>query len=186
VKVLVVCEFSGVVRDAFRARGHEAISCDLLPTEAPGPHIQKDIRDVDVSPFDLLICHPPCTYLATSGFNWVRSHPERRALTFQALEFVRYLMAIDKPWCIENPVSVISTRIRKPDQIIQPWMFGINETKTTCLWLNDLPVLRTGTLIAGKSWTGANLPPSADRWKARAVTYRAIADAMARQWGSRQ
>ena len=179
VKVLVACEFSGIVRDAFIARGHDAISCDLLPTENPGPHIQGDIRAVDVSGFDLMIAHPPCTHLAVSGARWFKDKLEEQA---EALEFVRYLMSAPIPWAIENPISIISSRIRKPDQIIQPWMFGHGETKATCLWLNGLPKITPTNIVEGREGRCWKLPPSPDRWKLRSATYPGIANAMADQW----
>ena len=179
MRVLIACEFSGTVRDAFIARGHNAISCDLLPTEKPGPHIQGDIRDVDLSEFDLMIAHPPCTHLAVSGARWFKDKlPEQAA----ALEFVRYLMTAPIPYAIENPVSIISSRIRKPDQIIQPWMFGHGETKATCLWLNRLPKLCPTNIVEGREGKVWRVPPSPDRWKIRSATYQGIADAMAAQW----
>jgi len=190
VRVLIACEFSGVVRDAFIARGHDAISCDLLPSERPGPHIQGDIRDVDLSAYDLMIAHPPCTHLAVSGARYfARKQPEQA----EALDFVRYLLDAPVPHiALENPVSVISSRIRKPDQIIQPWQFGHPESKTTCLWLKGLPpLLHTWVLPKppGGRWenqtpSGQNkLGPSADRWRLRSATYGGIAAAMADQWG---
>lgn len=144
MKVLVACEFSGTVRDAFIRRGHDAWSCDLLPSEKPGPHIQGDVRDVPISEFDVMIAHPPCTHLAVSGARWFK---EKQTEQVEALEFVRWLMAAPIPWAIENPVSIISSRIRKPDQIIQPWMFGHGETKATCLWLNRLPKLAPTDIV---------------------------------------
>ena len=181
-RVLVACEFSGTVRDAFIARGHDAVSCDLLPTENPGPHIQGDIRDVPVADYDLMIAHPPCTHLAVSGARWFKDKQREQA---EALEFVRWLMAVPIPWAIENPVSIISSHIRKPDQIIQPWMFGHGETKATCLWLNGLPKLTPTKVVDGREGRVWRLPPSADRWKLRSATYQGIADAMAEQWGER-
>ena len=188
MKVLVACEFSGVVRDAFRARGHDAYSCDLLPSETRSEfHIQLDARDVCSSqPWDLMIAHPPCTHLAVSGARWFKGKEREQAA---ALEFVEVLMlAPIKRVCIENPVSIISTHIRKPDQIIQPWQFGHEETKTTCLWLTGLPLLRPTTIMeyrrANLTPSGQNrLGPSPDRWKLRSRTYQGIADAMADQWG---
>lgn len=136
MRVLVACEYSGTVRDAFRARGHDAMSCDLLPTDVPGPHYQGDVRDVLGDGWDLMIAHPPCTHLAASGARWFHLKQQEQA---EALEFVRLLMNAPIPRiAVENPVSVISSRIRKPDQIIQPWMFGHGETKATCLWLKGL------------------------------------------------
>lgn len=180
MKVLVACEFSGTVRDAFLTRGHDAISCDLLPTESPGPHIQGDIRDVDLSQFDLMIAHPPCTHLAVSGARWFKDKQDEQD---EALGFVRWLMGSPIPYALENPVSIISTRIRKPDQIIQPWMFGHGETKATCLWLNRLPKLTPTDVVEGREGKVWRLPPSEDRWKLRSTTYPGIAKAMAEQWG---
>jgi len=193
LRVIVACEFSGVVRDAFRRRGHDAISCDILPTEAEGPHIQGDIREVDLSVYDLMIAHPPCTHIAVSGAWCFKNKQAEQAA---ALEFVRFLL--DAPVAkiaLENPVSIISSRIRKPDQIIQPYQFGEDASKKTCLWLKNLPKL-TSTLyvepriIEGrKIWgnptpTGQNkLGPSPNRAKERGRTYRGIAEALADQWG---
>lgn len=145
MKILVACEYSGIVRDAFIARGHTAVSCDLLPTERPGPHYQGDVRDILADGFDMVIAHPPCTHLAVSGARWFKDKQREQA---EALDFVRLLMAapIDRI-CIENPVSIISSRIRKPDQIIQPWMFGHGETKATCLWLKGLPKLEPTDIV---------------------------------------
>lgn len=181
LKILVACEFSGVVRDAFLAKGHDAISCDLLPTDSPGPHIQGDIRDVDLASFDLMVAHPPCTHLAVSGARWFKDKVEEQA---EALEFVRFLL--DAPVqriALENPISIISSRIRKPDQIVQPWMFGHGETKATCLWLKNLPKLVPTDIVEGREQKVWKLPPSEDRWKLRSVTYKGIAEAMASQWG---
>jgi hypothetical protein len=194
MRVLVACEYSGVVRDAFARAGHTAWSCDLLPSEAPGKHYQGDVRDILDSGWDLLIAHPPCTYLAVSGLHWNKRRPERAQETERALDFVRLLM--DAPVeriAIENPIGCISTRIRKPDQIIQPWQFGHPESKATCLWLKGLhPLNHTDVLPLPESgrWqnqtpSGQNkLGPSPDRWKLRAATYTGIAQAMADQWGS--
>jgi hypothetical protein len=197
VKVMVACEFSGTVRDAFIARGHDAISCDLLPTESPGPHIEGDIRCVDLSQFDLLIAHPPCTYLSVSGLHWNKRNPDRAAKTEEALEFVRFLLGAPVlRIAIENPISCISTRIRRPDQIIQPYQFGHDASKATCLWLSGLPLLQGRASIVEPRMVGGRprwgnqtdsgqnkLPPSVDRWKLRSMTYQGIADAMAEQWG---
>lgn len=181
MRVIVACEFSGTVRDAFLAKGHDAISCDLLPTESPGPHIQGDIREVDLSQFDLMIAHPPCTYLAVSGARWFK---DRQAQQETALDFVRYLLAAPvERVALENPVSVISSRIRRPDQIIQPYYFGDPFKKTTCLWLRGLPkLIPTNNLGKGEQacWKES---PGPDRWKRRSKTYPGIAQAMADQWG---
>ena len=180
MRVLVACEYSGTVRDAFIARGHDAVSCDLLPTDRPGPHLQCDVRDILGDGWDLMIAHPPCTHLAVSGARWFK---DKRAEQAEALEFVRTLMAAPIPrWCIENPVSVISSRIRKPDQVVQPWQYGHGETKATCLWLNGLPKLTPTNVVDGRAARVHRLPPSPDRWKIRSTTYQGIADAMAAQW----
>ena len=181
MKVLVACEYSGTVRDAFIAAGHEALSCDLLPTDIPGPHYQGDVRDVIHEGWDLMIAHPPCTHLAVSGARWFK---DKQAEQAEALDFVRLLLdaPIDRI-ALENPVSVISSRIRKPDQIIQPWQFGHGETKATCLWLKGLPKLTPTDIVDGREARVHKLPPSADRWKIRSTTYTGIAAAMAQQWG---
>src|SRR5574337_1850262 len=150
MKVLVACEFSGVVREAFTRRGHYAVSCDYLPSDLPGIHYQGDVRDLLNKGWDLMIAHPPCTYLASSGLHWNARRPERAALTEEALEFVKILMeAPIERIAIENPIGCISTRIRKPDQIIQPWMFGDDASKATCLWLKNLPLLKPRNSLAG-------------------------------------
>lgn len=193
MRVLIACEYSGRVRDAFLARGHDAMSCDLLPTESPGPHYQGDIFDVIGNGWDLMVAHPPCTYLAVSGLHWNGRVAGRAEKTEDALEFVRALMAAGIPKiAVENPVSCISSRIRKPDQIIQPWWFGEDASKKTCLWLKGLPPLRETNRLPGDEKTrranqtasGQNkLAPSPDRWKERSRTYQGIANAMAEQWG---
>lgn len=184
VRVLVACEFSGIVRDAFAARGHEAISCDLLPTEQPGPHLQGDVLhflSTAARGIDLMIAHPPCTHLAVSGARWFA---EKRQEQEEALQFVQALMDAPIPRiAIENPISVISTRIRKPDQIIQPWQFGHPETKATCLWLKGLPKLEPTNVVDGREARVHRMPPGPDRWKERSRTLRGIAEAMAEQWG---
>jgi site-specific DNA-cytosine methylase len=239
MKVLIACESSGTVRDAFRALGHDAWSADLLPADDGSHyHIQGDVRDIldgmplgtyygerfcdlsardqekvnyldipqDTEPWDLMIAHPPCTYLSVSGMHWTTRGLRDPKLTEDALDFVRLLMAAPIPRiCIENPVSIISTRIRKPDQIIQPWHFGGDASKKTCLWLKGLPKLnnedrskwikgrivgedkrgRTIVRWANQSDSGQNkLGPSADRWKERSKTYQGIANAMAEQWSN--
>jgi hypothetical protein len=249
MRVLVACEFSGTVRDAFRAYGHNAVSCDLLASQRPGAHYVGDVKDLldgwepvsftgDCDPegdswcqvrdedlsecpcigptqdgieyrevggvllgrpiaapyWDLMIAHPPCTYLSVSGLHWNKRRPERQAQTEQALEFVASLLAAPIPRiALENPIGVISSRIRKPDQIIQPWQFGHDASKATCLWLKGLPALaHTDVLPGGRSARRANqtvsgqnkLAPSPDRWKLRSLTYPGIADAMASQWGT--
>lgn len=181
MKVLVACEFSGIVRDAFLERGHDAISCDLLPTEREGPHYQGDVRDILHDGWDLMVAHPPCTHLAVSGARWFRQKQQEQE---EALAFVRTLMDAPIPRiAVENPVSVISSRIRKPDQIIQPWMFGHGETKKTCLWLTNLPPLVPTDIAEGREARVHRMPPGPDRWKERSRFYPGIAAAMADQWG---
>lgn len=182
MRVLVACEFSGIVRDAFRALGHDAVSCDLLPTEAPGPHMQGDVLDlIDGGDFDLMIAHPPCTHLAVSGARWFK---EKRAEQEASLAFVRRLLDAPIPRiALENPVSIISSRIRKPDQVIQPWQFGHGETKATCLWLKGLPKLAPTNIVDGRAARVHRMPPGPDRWKERSRTLPGIAAAMAAQWG---
>lgn len=181
MKVLIACEFSGVVRDAFAARGHDAWSCDLLPSERPGQHIQGDVLAALGNGWDLMIAHPPCTHLAVSGARWFNGKIAEQAA---ALEFVRALMAAPiARWAIENPVSIISTRIRKPDQIIQPWQFGHGETKATCLWLHGLPKLAPTNIVDGREARVHRMPPGPNRWAERSRTFAGIAWAMADQWG---
>ncbi len=191
MRVLVACEFSGTVRDAFLKLGHDAVSCDLLPTESKGPHLRCDVRGVLGDGWDLMIAHPPCTHLAVSGARWFKDKQvEQKA----ALEFVSTLLnAPIKMIALENPVSIISSRIRKPDQIIQPWQFGHPQSKKTCLWLKGLPPLQATkvlTLPPSGRWdnqtpSGQNkLGPSPDRWKLRSKTFQGIASAMANQWGT--
>jgi hypothetical protein len=198
VRVLIACEFSGTVRDAFLRKGHYALSCDLLPCEssASGDHYQGNVLDILDHGWDLMIAHPPCTYLSVSGMHWTRRGLRDPKLTEDALGFVRALMGAPiARIAIENPVSILSSRIRKPDQIVQPWQFGHDASKKTCLWLKNLPPLRPTSIIepriisGRKRWgnqtdSGQNrLGPSADRWKVRSATYQGIADAMAAQWG---
>lgn len=197
MRVLVACEYSGRVRDAFRALGHDAMSCDLLPTDQPGPHYQGDVRDLlQPGRWDLMVCHPPCTYLSVSGMHWTRRGLRDPQLTVDALAFVRLLMDAPVPRiALENPVSIISSQVRKPDQTVQPYQFGHDASKATCLWLKNLPKLKptafveprmVGTL---KRWgnqtdSGQNrISPGADRWKKRSETFEGIALAMAQQWG---
>jgi site-specific DNA-cytosine methylase len=178
--VLIACEFSGVVRDAFRRRGHYAVSCDLLPTERPGIHYQGDVRDVLDASWDLLIAHPPCTHLAVSGARWFK---DKRAEQAEALAFVQLLLDAPVPRiALENPISIISSHIRKPDQTIQPWMFGHGEVKGTCLWLKNLPPLVPTNIVAGREARVHRMPPSPDRWRERSRTFTGIAEAMADQW----
>jgi hypothetical protein len=183
MKVLIACEYSGRVRDAFIRGGHNAMSCDLLPTDAAGPHYQGDVFDIINDGWDLMIAHPPCTHLAVSG---ARHFAAKQASGVQqeALAFVQRLL--DAPVAkiaLENPISIISSRIRKPDQIIQPWQFGHGETKATCLWLKGLPLLTPTNIVDGREAKVHRMPPSPDRWKLRSTTYEGIANAMAAQWG---
>lgn len=181
MKVAVLCEYSGTVRDAFIKRGHEAISCDLLETESDGPHIVGDCRDFDWSGYDLVIAHPPCTHLSVSGARWFKDKVEEQK---DALDFFQWCMDLPvKRICIENPVSIVSSKICKPSQIIQPWQFGHGETKTTCLWLKYLPPLNPTKIVAGRENRIHKMPPSKDRGKLRSMFYTGIADAMAKQWG---
>jgi hypothetical protein len=192
MRVLVACEYSGKVRDAFLKLGHDAISCDLLPTDQPGPHYQGDVLDIINEGYDLMIAHPPCTYLAVSGMHWTKRGLRDPKLTEDALIFVNKLLnAPISRIALENPISVISSRIRKPDQIIQPWQFGHDASKKTCLWLKNLPHLIPTDIIkkelySNQTKSGQNkLPPSKDRWKIRSTTYQGIADAMAIQWSTK-
>ena len=183
MRVLVACEYSGRVRDAFVALGHDAMSCDMLPSEAPGRHYQGDVRDVLHADWDLMIAHPPCTDLAVSG---ARYFPAKVADGRQsiALFFVRYLMLAPIPRiCIENPISIISSRLRKPDQIIQPWQFGHGEVKATCFWLKGLPPLAPTDVVEGREPRVHMMPPGPNRWKERSRTFEGVAKAMAAQWG---
>lgn len=194
-RLLVACEYSGAVRDAFASRGWDAWSCDLLPSDKPGNHYQGDVRELLWQGWDMLIAFPPCTYLCSSGMHWTTRGLRDRQLTEDAVAFVRELMnAPVERIAIENPVGAISTRIRKPDCVIHPWQHGHPESKTTCLWLTNLPTLEPTnvlTLPASGHWenqtaSGQNkLAPSADRWKQRSKTYPGIAAAMASQWGGK-
>lgn len=198
MKVLIACEFSGVVRKAFRKRGHDAYSCDLIQSDDNSKyHIQGDVLEILEDGWDLMIAHPPCTYLCSSGLHWNKRVPGRDELTHQSMLFVLNLIGEGfishkiPRIALENPVGRISTAYRKPDQIIQPWQFGHPESKSTCLWLKGLPKLIPTNILTkeGKYWsnqtpTGQNkLGPSPDRWKLRSITYQGIADAMAQQWG---
>jgi site-specific DNA-cytosine methylase len=181
VKVLVACEFSGIVREAFKAKGHDAWSCDLLPTEIPRQHYQGDVFDIINDGWDLMIAHPPCTHLAVSGARWFK---DKQAEQAGALRFVENLCAVNIPMvCIENPISILSSKWRKPDQIIQPWQFGHGETKATCLWLKNLPLLQPTNIVDGRVSRVHREPPGPERWKNRSRTYRGVANAMAEQWG---
>lgn len=191
MRVLVACEYSGVVRDAFLAAGHDAMSCDLLPSERSGPHHLGDVRDMLQDGWDLMISHPPCTFLCSSGLHWNKRVAGREEKTLDALSFIRLLLSAPiERIALENPVGRISTAIRKPEQIIQPWMFGDDASKATCLWLKNLAPLRATNVIhkkryANQTASGQNrLAPSPDRWKERSRTYQGIATAMAEQWGA--
>jgi site-specific DNA-cytosine methylase len=198
MRVLVACEFSGTVREAFRRRGHDAWSCDLLPADdSQDYHIEDDVLRYLDSDWDLMIAHPPCTYLTVSGLHWNKRRPERAALTEEAIEFVQALLRANIPRiALENPIGILSSRIRKPDQIIQPYQFGHDASKSTCLWLKGLPPLQPTEfvpprVVGGKPrWdnqtdSGQNrLGPSPDRWKLRSITYQGVAEAMAEQWGT--
>jgi len=183
VRVLIACEFSGIVRDAFLRRGHDAWSCDILPTEKPGPHIREDIIGglAMWRRWDLMIAFPPCTHLASSGARWFKG---KKFEQLMAVGFVKALMEgpMDRI-AIENPVGVLSTKIRKPDQIIQPWQFGHGETKATCLWLKNLPLLTPTNIVEGRMARVHRESPGPDRWKNRSRTLQGIAEAMADQWG---
>lgn len=185
MRVLVACEFSGVVRCAFRNAGHDAWSCDLLPADDGSMyHYQCDVTgviDTDHFEWDLMIAHPPCTHLAVSGARWFKDKQQEQV---DALAFVRRLLDAPIPRiALENPISIISSRIRKPDQIIQPWQFGHGETKATCLWLKNLPKLIPTNIVEGREARVHKMPPGPDRWKERSRTYEGIAAAMAAQWG---
>ena len=195
LRVLVACEYSGTVRDAFRSLGHDAMSCDLLPTDAPGPHHMGDVMPLLKQSWDILIAFPPCTYLCSSGMHWTVRGKRDPQLTEDALLFVAGLLnASATHIALENPVGAISTRIRKPDCVIHPWQFGHPESKTTCLWLKNLPALAPTKILlkpASGHWENQckngsqnKLPPSPDRWKLRSKTYQGIAEAMAEQWSA--
>lgn len=196
MKVLVACEFSGTVRDAFTAAGHDATSCDLLPTESPGNHYQGDIRDILEHGWDLMIAHPPCTYLTNSGVRWLYSEPDRWQNLIEGAVFFRDLLHAPIPLvAVENPIMhkwAVQIVGERHTQLIQPWQFGHPETKGTGLWLRGLPPLVAtedaravmATLPAKERARVHHLPPSADRWKLRSLTYQGIAQAMADQWGS--
>ena len=184
MRVIVACEYSGRVREAFRKLGHDAWSCDILESEDDSEfHIQTCIEDVINDGWDLMITHPPCTHLAVSGARHFKAKQES-GVQQEALDFVRLLLEADIPKiALENPISIISSKIRKPDQIIQPWQFGHGETKATCLWLKGLPKLVPTNIVEGREQRIHKMPPSPTRWKERSRTYQGIADAMAQQWG---
>lgn len=191
MNVLVACEFSGRVRDAFIARGHNAVSCDLLPSESSGPHIQGDAIEVAChGVWDLMIAHPPCTYLCNSGVCWLHRQPGRWDKMRHGADFFKSLLELDIPKiAIENPIMhkyAVAIIGRRQDQVIQPWQFGHGEQKATCLWLKGLEKLRPTKVVDGREQKLHRLPPSKDRWKLRATTYQGIADAMADQWGGEE
>ncbi len=182
MRALVACEYSGRVRDALRRRGVDAMSCDLLPTEAPGPHYQGDVRDVLYDGWDLLIAHPPCTHLAVSGARWFKHKQKEQA---EALDFVRLLLNAPIPRiALEQPISIVASRIAPTSQVIHPWQFGHGERKTTCLWLINLPHLVPTNVVAGREERVHRMAPGPDRWKERSRTFQGIADAMADQWSN--
>ena len=196
MKVLVACEYSGRVRDAFRARGHHAVSCDILPTDVAGPHHEGDVRDILGEGWDLMIAHPPCTYLTNSGVTWLHKDPSRWAKLDDGAAFFKMLLAAPiERIAVENPIMHKYAKERiggiKQSQVIQPWMFGHTEQKATCLWLKNLPLLQPTNNVKEQMMALPDnerqrlhyLPPSADRWKKRSETFQGIADAMAEQWG---
>lgn len=195
MKVLIACEYSGRVRDAFTKLGHDAMSCDILETESPGNHYKGDVRDVLGDGWDMMVAHPPCTYLTVSANKWYKDQPERKSGVLvgqarrdareDAIFFFMLLMTCNiNKIAIENPIGVLSSKYRKPDQVIQPWQFGHGETKATCLWLKNLPKLESTNVVDGREQRLHLLPPSIDRAKIRSKTYQGIADAMAMQWGA--
>ena len=184
MRVLVACEYSGRVRDAFLKRGHYALSCDLLPCESEqsGDHYQGDVTEILDHGWDMMIAHPPCTHLAVSGARWFKDKQQEQK---EALDFVKLLL--DAPIgriALENPISIISSRIRKPDQVIQPWQFGNGETKATCLWLKNLPKLTPTNIVEGREARVHKMAPGPNRWKERSRTFEGIANAMAEQWSN--
>lgn len=182
MRILIACEYSGTVREAFSKLGHDAWSCDILETEIPGNHLQCDVREILFDGWDMMIAHPPCTHLAVSGARWFKDKQVEQA---EALEFVRLLLnAPIERIALENPISIISSHIRKPDQIIQPWQFGHGETKATCLWLQNLPKLQPTNIVEGREQRIWKMPPGENRWKERSRTFEGIAQAMANQWGN--
>lgn len=182
MKILIACEYSGTVREAFSKLGHDAWSCDILETEIPGNHLQCDVREILGDGWDMMIAHPPCTHLAVSGARWFKDKKVEQA---EALEFVRLLLnAPIQRIALENPISIISSHIRKPDQIIQPWQFGHGETKATCLWLQNLPKLQPTNIVEGREQRIWKMPPGENRWKERSRTFEGIAQALAVQFGA--
>ncbi len=181
MKILIACEFSGIVREVFKKLGHDAWSCDLLPTEIPGQHIQDDVLKYLKEGWDMMIGHPPCTHLAVSGARWFQ---EKQKKQLKAIDFfMKLINAPIRKIAIENPICIMSTKYRKPDQIIQPWQFGHGETKATCLWLKNLNKLKPTKIVKEREARIHKMPPSKNRSKLRSITYQGIADAMAEQWG---
>ncbi len=183
MKILIACEFSGVVRETFRAKGHDTWSCDLLESmDNSKYHIQDDVLNILERNWDLMIAHPPCTHLAVSGARWFE---HKKEVQKEAILFFKRIVSADiHKICVENPISIMSTHYRKPDQIIHPWQYGHGETKATCLWLKNLPLLLPTNIVEGRVARVHMLPPSKDRWKLRSITYSGIAEAMASQWGN--
>lgn len=182
MRVLIACEFSGIVRDAFLHKGHEAWSCDLLQTESPGPHKQQNILEILGEGWDLMIAHPPCTYLTVAGARWFKGREQQQE---DALDFVVDLLNAPIPKiALENPIGVISTRVRKPTQIVHPWWFGHTESKATCLWLKGLPKLTPTQIVTPWHTSVHHAAPGSERWKKRSRTFKGLAEAMAQQWGT--
>ena len=183
MRILIACEFSGIVRDAFIKKGHDAISCDLLPTEKPGLHYQGDVFDIINDGWDMTIAHPPCAHLAISGARWFKE----KIADGRQEQGIDFFMALINAPCrkiaVENPIGIMSTKYRKPDQIIQPWQFGHGETKATCLWLKNLPLLKSTKIMEERIQRIWRMPPTKDRAKLRSITFTGIAQAMADQWG---
>jgi len=183
MKILIACEFSGIVRDAFKAKGHDAWSCDLLPTGSKGNHIQGNVLDILDNGWDMMIAHPPCTHLAVSGARWFRGK-QADGRQAQGIDFfMRLTYAPIYKIVLENPISIMSTIYRKSDQIIQPWQFGHGKTKATCLWLKNLPKLQPTNIVSGRETRIHKMPPSENRGRLRSLTFQGIANAMAEQWG---
>mgnify|MGYP003674247008 CR=1 FL=1 len=184
MKVLVACEYSGTVRDAFIAAGHDAMSCDLLPTDSPGPHHQGNVLEILDQGWDLMIAHPPCQHLSVSGARWFKEK-QADGRQQQGIDFFMALINAPIPMiAVENPISIMSSKYRKPNQIVQPWQHGHGETKATCLWLKGLPELEPTQIVEGREPRIHRMAPSPDRWKKRSLTYTGIAKAMAAQWGN--
>jgi len=189
MRVLVACEFSGTVRDAFRQCGHTAVSADILPSKKPGEHYQGDVRDILSDGWDLMIAHPPCTYLCNGGNNWLNRRPDLNWRENREVAFGFFMELINAPIekiCVENPIGCISTKYRKPDQIIHPWMFGHDVRKDTCLWLKNLPKLEPTDIVDPPYrkidyWSTKRNP---DGYSLKSITYSGIAEAMAIQWGN--